>query len=130
MYSRNGKSFDRKGGWSFGNKFTRNAVIFGVDNRSSSDADNYKKIFLLRGKRDTFRIRGSFDVPEKKFSINFKKVRKQFCLSLHYNGDISYLFDNGKEIFKFKANNGSVNFPTQFCLGSISNRSIFRRKCV
>ena len=27
---------------------------------------------------------------------------------------------NGKEIFKFKADN-NVNFPTQFCLGSISN---------
>ena len=29
---------------------------------------------------------------------------------------------NRKEIFKFKANNKNVNFPTQFCLGSISNR--------
>ena len=27
-----------------------------------------------------------------------------------------------KEIFKFKADNGSVNFPTSFCLGSISDR--------
>ena len=31
------------------------------------------------------------------------------------------MFVNGKEIFKFKANNKNVNFPTQFCLGSISN---------
>ena len=28
---------------------------------------------------------------------------------------------NGKEIFKFKADNKNVNFPTQVCLGSISN---------
>ena len=41
-------------------------------------------------------------------------------MSLHYNGDNSYLFVNGKEIFKFKASNKNVNFPTQFCLGSIS----------
>ena len=34
---------------------------------------------------------------------------------------ISYLFVNGKEVFKFKADNKNVNFPTQFCLGSISN---------
>ena len=34
---------------------------------------------------------------------------------------VSYLFVNEKEIFKFKANNKNVNFPTQFCLGSISN---------
>ena len=43
-------------------------------------------------------------------------------MSLHYNSDKSYLFVNGrKEIFKFKAVNKNVNFPTQFCLGSISN---------
>ena len=43
-------------------------------------------------------------------------------MSLHYNADNSYLFVNGKEIFKFKADeNKNVNFPTQFCLRSISN---------
>ena len=42
-------------------------------------------------------------------------------MSLHNNGDISYLFLNGKEIFKFKADNKNINFPTQFCLASISN---------
>ena len=34
---------------------------------------------------------------------------------------IRYLFVNGKEIFKFKGNEKNVIFPTQFCLGSISN---------
>ena len=33
----------------------------------------------------------------------------------------SYLHVNGKEIFKFKADNKNVNFPTQFCLRSNSN---------
>ena len=40
---------------------------------------------------------------------------------MHYNPDSSYLFVNGKEIFKFKANNKNLNFSPQFCLGSISN---------
>ena len=31
------------------------------------------------------------------------------------------MFVNGKEIFKYKADNKNINFPTQFCLGSISN---------
>ena len=31
------------------------------------------------------------------------------------------MFVNGKEIFKLKTDNKNVNFPTQFCLGSISN---------
>ena len=55
------------------------------------------------------------------FSINFSKAKTKFCLSLHYNADNSYLFVNGKEIFKFKAEKKDVNFPTKFCLGSISN---------
>ena len=42
-------------------------------------------------------------------------------MNLHYNADNSYLFVNGKEIFKFKADNKNVNFPTQFCLESICN---------
>ena len=42
-------------------------------------------------------------------------------MSLHYDDDNSYLFVNGKEIFKFKADNKNVNFPTQFVLESISN---------
>ena len=39
---------------------------------------------------------------------------------MHYKGDNSYLFVNGKEIYKVKADNKNVNFLTQFCLGSIS----------
>ena len=58
---------------------------------------------------------------EKKFSINFSKANTKFCSSLHYNGDNSYFFVNGKEVFKFKAENKNVNFPTQFCLGRIFN---------
>ena len=42
-------------------------------------------------------------------------------LELRYNADNSYLFVNGKQIFKFKADNKNVNLRTQFCLGSISN---------
>ena len=41
-------------------------------------------------------------------------------LTLHCNGDNSYLFVNPKEIFKFKTWNENVNFLAQFCLGSIS----------
>ena len=63
----------------------------------------------------------ALDHQKKLFSINFIKANTNFCLILHYNADNSYLFLNGKEIFKFKADIKKVNFPTQFCLGSISN---------
>ena len=42
-------------------------------------------------------------------------------MSLHHNGVNGFLFGNGKEIFQFQADNKNVNFPTQSCLGSISN---------
>ena len=75
----------------------------------------------MLGEGPTYGINWSFGSPEKKFSINFIKTKGKFCWSLQYNADNSYLFFNEKEIFKFKANNKNVNFPTQFCIGSIIN---------
>ena len=49
-------------------------------------------------------------------------AKTKFYLSLHYNIDNSYLFVIGKKIYKFKASNKNVNFPSQFCLRSISNK--------
>ena len=50
------------------------------------------------------------------YSINFREKNKKFCLSLHYNGANSYLFVNGTELYKFKAE--IVASP--LCLGNIS----------
>ena len=79
---------------------------------------NAKNNSLVLVEGDTFGINGSFGVPEKKFSIIFSKAKTKYCLSLHDNGDNSYLFVNKK---KFKANNKNVNFPSQLCLGNTSN---------
>ena len=56
---------------------------------------------------------------EKMYSINFTEHNKNFCLSLHYNGANSYLFVNGKEIYKFKAKD-SVIVALPLYLGNIS----------
>ena len=56
---------------------------------------------------------------EKLYSINFTKVDTKFCLSLHYNGDNSYLFVNGTEIIKFKAKDSEIK-PYSLCLGNVS----------
>ena len=53
------------------------------------------------------------------YSINFTLTRKKFCLSLHYNGANSYLFVNGAEIYKFKANDSEI-VASPLCLGNIS----------
>ena len=61
---------------------------------------------------------------------SFSKTSTSFCLNLDYKANNSYLFINGKEIFKLKATNKSFNFPVQFFLGSISNgfrATVFRK---
>ena len=47
VYSGYEMTFDGAGSWNFWNNFSRNAIIFGVDNRSWSHADN----FLVLGER-------------------------------------------------------------------------------
>ena len=39
--------FDSAGSWSFDNGTAKNVIIFGVDNSSSSHADNRKSNFLV-----------------------------------------------------------------------------------
>ena len=53
------------------------------------------------------------------YSTNFTVANKSFCLSLHYNGDNSYLFFNSKEIINFKAKDSEV-VPYPLCLGGLS----------
>ena len=62
-------------------------------------------------------IDASVGAAEQKFTINFSKAKTKFCLSLHYNHHNIHLFFNVKKIF-----NKNVDFPTEFCLGSISNK--------
>ena len=56
---------------------------------------------------------------EKVFSFNFTEVEKKFVLSLHYNGDNSYLFVNGKQELKFKAKDDQI-IDEKLCLGNLS----------
>ena len=53
------------------------------------------------------------------YSINFTVTKKRFCLSLHYNGENSYLFVNGKEIVMFKAKDSEI-VANPLCLVNIS----------
>ena len=55
---------------------------------------------------------------EKKYCINFTLTGKKFCLKLRYNGANSYLFVNGKEIYKFKTKDSEI-VETPLCLGTI-----------
>ena len=53
------------------------------------------------------------------YSINFTESSKKICLSLHDNGENSYLFVKGIEIHNFKAKDSQIN-ALPLCLGNIS----------
>ena len=52
------------------------------------------------------------------YSINFTVTKTKFCLSLHYNG-ANYLFVNGTETYKFKAEESEISLSSIY-LGNIS----------
>ena len=49
LHSSYGKEFDGNSWWSLNNDSARNAIIFPVDNSSSSHADNQRNDFLVLG---------------------------------------------------------------------------------
>ena len=84
----------------------------------SAHIDNKKKDILVLGKGPTQGLEHIL-TAEKLYSINFTVTKKKFYLSLHYNVANSYLFVNGKEIYKFKAKDSEI-VATPLCLGNIS----------
>ena len=118
-YQGHGTGFDLSGIFSHPNPGDgKNVIIFGVDMTNSKHANNKTKDVLVLGhglilKRDDATI-----YAEKMYSPNFTVANKTFCLSLHYNGDDSYLSVNGKEVIKFKAKKQSV--VEKLSLGNIS----------
>ena len=57
---------------------------------SSSHIDNKKKDILVLRKRPSQGLEHTL-TAEKMYSINFTLTKYKFCLSLHYNGENSYL---------------------------------------
>ena len=58
---------------------------------SSSHIDNKKKDISILDKGPTQGLENTL-AGGKLYSINFTKENTKFCLSLHYNGENSYLF--------------------------------------
>ena len=56
---------------------------------------------------------------EKMYKTNFTEQNKKFVLSLHYNGDDSYLFVNDVQQLKFKTKSSEIQ-RIPLVLGNIS----------
>ena len=65
---------------------------------SSLHANNKNKNILILGKGQTKGLDNTSLTAEAKYSNNFSRSDRKFCLSLHYNGSNIFLFANGTKI--------------------------------
>ena len=119
-YSGYGIGFDSKGIFTHqSGGYGKNVIIFGDDLSSSKHTNNKTRNILVLGRDFIQGIDGTKIYAKGMYSTNFTITNKNFCLSLHYNGDSSYLFVNGKEIINFKAKDSEIA-PHPLCLVNIS----------
>ena len=114
--------FDSKGTFSHpSGGFGRNVLIFGADVSLSAHANNKKRTILVLNE-GIIQIPSTTLYAEEMYSVSFTENNKKFCLSLHYNGDNSYLFVNSIKIIKFKEK-GSRFVTNPLCLGDASRET-------
>ena len=99
----------------------RNVLIFAVDMSFSAHATNRANNIYLMGKGLMQGINGTTIYAEKNFYRNFTDPGKKFVLSLHYNGNDSYLFVNGRQELKFKAKTNQL-VKEKLCIGNSSDQ--------
>ena len=75
----------------------RNVLICGADMSCSIHASNKANNIYVMGEALIQGINGTTIYAEKTFYRNFTDPDKKFVLRLHYNGDSSYLFVNGRQ---------------------------------
>ena len=80
----------------------RNVLIFGAGMSFSIHRTNRANQIYVLGDVFTQGIHDTTLYVEKKYFRNFTEPNVKFVLSLHYNGDDSYLFVNGRQELKFK----------------------------
>ena len=74
----------------------RNVLIFGADMSFSVHGTNRANHIYVMGTGLTQGINDTTIYAEKNLYRNFTDPGKRFMVSLHYNGDDSYLFVNGR----------------------------------
>ena len=121
-YKGYGICFDEGGTFSKGNiNNERNVLIFGVDGSSLVHTNNKANNIYVMGDLFVQGINHTTLYAEKVYSQNFTQPSKKFVLSLHYNGDDSYLFVNGKQELKFKSKTEHL-VKEKLCIGNLSDQ--------
>ena len=99
----------------------RNVLIFGVDMSFSAHATNIANHIYLMGDGLTQGINDTTLYVEKNYWRNFTDPGRKFMVSLHYNGDESYFFVNGRQELKFKAKTDQL-VKEKLCIGKLSDQ--------
>ena len=99
----------------------RNVLIFEADMSFSVHKNNRANHIYVMGTGLTQGIHDTTLYAENNFYRNFTDPGKKFMLSLHYIGDDSYLFVNGKQELKFKAKTDQLVKKMLF-LGNLSDQ--------
>ena len=118
-----GGQFDQKiteGGFAHTTN-ARNVLIFGVDMSFSVHATNRANHIYVMGKEFVQGINDTTIYAEKSFYRNFTDPGKKFVLSLHYNGDDSYLFVNGRQELQFKTKTDQL-VEEKLCIANLSDK--------
>ena len=96
-----------------------NVINFGADMSSSVYVDNKGNDILILGEGPTQGLDDTTLTAEAKYPINFTQRNKRSVLSLHYNGNNSFLFVNATRIYQFKAKNSEIK-DYALCLSNLS----------
>ena len=99
----------------------RNVLIFGADMSFSVHATNRANHIYVMGDGFTQGINDTTLYVAKKYFRNFTEPNVKFVLSLHYNGDDSYLFVNGRQELKFKCKTDQL-VKEKLCIGNLSDQ--------
>ena len=99
----------------------RNAIIFGVAMSFSKHPNNKRNNIYVMGKDYIQRINDTIIYAEKMYYRNFTDLGHKFVLSLHYNGNNSYLYVNGNQELKIKAKTDHL-VKEKLCLGNLSDQ--------
>ena len=99
----------------------RNVLIFGADMNFSIHRANRANHIYVMGDGFTQGIHDTTLYVEKKYFRNFTEPNVKFVLSLHYNGDDSYLFVNGRQELNFKCITDRL-VKEKLCIGNLSDQ--------
>ena len=99
----------------------RNVLIFGADMSFSIHRTNRANHIYVMGDGFTQGIHDTTLYVEKKYFRNFTEPKVKFVLRLHYNGNDSYLFVNGRQELKFKCKTDQL-VKEKLCIENLSDQ--------